>query len=204
MNGRKTSCPAALPAVRMPITRPRLLTNQVLAMVAAKTSAMDPVPSPISSPQVSRICQDSLTSTVRALPAPISTSATDVTMRTPKRSIRAAAKGAVRPKSTRLMLTAAESTVVDQPNSLCSGTISTPGAARKPAAPTSARKATAATIQAGWIRRLGAGSRVVSGALMRRVRSRRWECRPGARRERRRGPRVPGSGSGCASWCCGP
>ena len=38
-------------------------------MVAAKTSAMDPVPSPISSPQVSRICQDSVTSTVRALPA---------------------------------------------------------------------------------------------------------------------------------------
>ena len=89
----------------------------------------------------------------------------------PKRSISAAANGAVRPNSTRLMLTAAESTVVDQPNSFCSGTISTPGAARNPAAPTSARKATAATIQAGWSRRLGAGRRVVSGALMRRFRS---------------------------------
>ena len=151
MNGRKTSCPAALPAVRIPMTRPRLFANQVLAMVAAKTSAMDPVPSPMSSPQVSRICQDCVTSTVSALPAAISTSATAVTARMPKRSIRAAAKGAVRPKSTRLMLTAAESTVVDQPNSFCSGTISTPGAARKPAAPTRARKATAATIQAGWI-----------------------------------------------------
>ncbi len=150
MKGRKTSCPAALPAVRMPITRPRLLANQVLAMVAAKTSAMDPVPSPISSPQVSRICQDWFTSTVSALPAPISTSATDVTARMPNRSISAAANGAVRPKSTRLMLTAADSTVVDQPNSSCSGTIRTPGAARKPAAPTRARNATAATIQAGW------------------------------------------------------
>ena len=135
MKGRKTSWPAALPAVRMPITRPRLLANQVLAMVAAKTSAMDPVPSPISSPQVSRICQDWFTSTVSALPAPISTRATEVTARMPKRSIRAAANGAVRPNSTRLMLTAAERTVVDQPNSFCSGTISTPGAARNPAAP---------------------------------------------------------------------
>ena len=59
MNGRKTSWPAALPAVRMPITRPRLLENHVLAMVAAKTRAMEPVPSPISRPQVRRICQDS-------------------------------------------------------------------------------------------------------------------------------------------------
>ena len=178
MKGRKTSCPAALPAVRMPITRPRLRANQVLAMVAAKTRAIEPVPSPISSPHVSRICQDWFTRTVSALPAPISTRATAVTARMPKRSIRAAANGAVRPKSTRLMLTAAESTVVDQPNSFCSGTISTPGAARKPAAPTSARNATAATIQAGCSRRLGAGRRVDLGALMPRFRSAR---RPGGR-----------------------
>ena len=50
------------------------------------------------------------------------------------------------------MLTASDMTLVDQPNSSCSGTNSAPGAARKPAAPISARKAAAATNQAGWIR----------------------------------------------------
>ena len=110
MNGRNTSCPAALPAVRMPITRPRLLTNQVLAMVAANTSAIDPVPRPISRPQVSRICHDWLTSTVSALPgADQHERARRSRARMPKRSIRAAANGAVRPNSTRLMLTAADS-----------------------------------------------------------------------------------------------
>ncbi|MDI2020615.1 hypothetical protein PJL18_01124 [Paenarthrobacter nicotinovorans] len=175
MKGRNTSWPAALPAVRMPMTRPRLLANQVLAMVAAKTSAMDPVPSPMSTPHVSRICHDWFTRTVKAEPRPIRHSANAVTLRMPKRSMRAAAKGAVSPKRTRLMLTANDNTVVDQPNSCCNGTISTPGAARKPAAPTSARKATAATIQAGWRRRrLPEGSRggsvgtpVTSGAVMR-------------------------------------
>src|SRR4051812_12461392 len=67
----------------------------------------------------------------------------------PKRSMRAAAKGAVRPKSRRLIETAAEIVPSDQPNSSCSGWISTPGVARKPAAPTRAMKATTATDQAG-------------------------------------------------------
>jgi hypothetical protein len=57
------------------------------------------------------------------------------------------------------MLTAAASEIVeiDQPNSMCSGSISTPGTARKPAAPTSARNVTAAAHQAGWMRRVRAG-----------------------------------------------
>ena len=49
--------PAAPPAVSTPITSPRRLTNQRFAMVAAKTSAIDPVPRPISTPQVSTSCQ---------------------------------------------------------------------------------------------------------------------------------------------------
>ncbi len=126
---------------------------------------MDPVPRPISSPQVSRICQDWLTKTVSAEPSPIRQRAKDVTLRTPKRSIRAAANGAVKPNRTRLMLTARDSTVVDQPNSSCSGTMSTPGAARKPAAPTKARKATAATIQAGWRRRFLPAGVLPAGVL---------------------------------------
>src|SRR2546423_1698336 len=52
------------------------------------------------------------------------------------------------------MLTAAASEIVeiDQPNSSCNGSISTPGTARNPAAPTSARKVTAAAHHAGWMR----------------------------------------------------
>src|SRR3954452_25000731 len=52
--------------------------------------------------------------------------------------------------------TAAEIVDTDQPNSACSGSMSTPGTARNAAAPTSARKVTAATHQAGWIRRVAA------------------------------------------------
>src|SRR4051795_11572665 len=52
------------------------------------------------------------------------------------------------------MFTATEAEIVDtdQPNSACSGSISTPGTARNATAPTSARKVTAATHQAGWMR----------------------------------------------------
>ena len=40
-SGRKMSCPVAPPAVRMPMTRPRLFTNHAFASVAASTSAID-------------------------------------------------------------------------------------------------------------------------------------------------------------------
>src|SRR5918993_4797111 len=52
-----------------------------------------------------------------------------------------------------LTATAAEMVDTDQPNSSRSGSMSTPGTARNAAAPTRARKVTAATHQAGWIRR---------------------------------------------------
>src|SRR3954447_10269919 len=51
--------------------------------------------------------------------------------------------------------TAAEMVDTDQPNSACSGSMSTPGTARNAAAPTSARNVTPATHQAGWIRGVG-------------------------------------------------
>src|SRR3954471_11896538 len=61
-----------------------------------------------------------------------------------------------------LTATAAEIVETDQPNSACSGSMSTPGTARNAAAPTSARKVTAATHQAGWMRRVaGAPMRVL-------------------------------------------
>ncbi len=70
------------------------------------------------------------------------------TRRMPNRFIRAAANGAVSPNSIRFTDTATEMVPRDQPNSSCSGSISAPGVARKPAAPTSATKDTAATHQA--------------------------------------------------------
>ena len=62
------------------------------------------------------------------------------------------------------MPTASDMTVIDHPNSWCNGTISAPGAPRKPAAPSRARKATAAThhpgCRRGWWRvRMCSGER---------------------------------------------
>jgi hypothetical protein len=64
----------------------------------------------------------------------------------------AAANGEIRPKSTRLMDTAAEIVARDQPNSSWSGSIRTLGTARKPAAPMRVTNAAAATSHAQWIR----------------------------------------------------
>src|SRR3954467_9317569 len=61
-----------------------------------------------------------------------------------------------------LTATAAEMVDTDQPNSACSGSMSTPGTARNAAAPTSARKVTPATHQAGWIRRVRDGAMLVT------------------------------------------
>ena len=101
-------------------------------MVAANTSAIDPVPRPISTPQQSTSCQPVVTNTVRPLPSATSTRAEQVIRRMPKRSISAAANGAVRPYRIRLTPTATDSSPRDQPNSSCNGIISTPG--RRPEA----------------------------------------------------------------------
>lgn len=60
----------------------------------------------------------------------------------------AAANGPVKPNRIKLIETATEMTARFQPNSCWSGTISTLGVARKPAAPISAMKVTAAMTQA--------------------------------------------------------
>ena len=85
---------------------------------------------------------------VSSAPVATVTNAPTVTARKPNRSINAAANGPVNPKRIRLIDTASAITARFQPNSFCSGTISTPGAARKPAAPSRAMKVTAATTQA--------------------------------------------------------
>ena len=56
-SGRNTSCPVATLAVMMPTTSPRRPTNQRVAMVAPSTSAVMPVPRPITTPHSSIRCQ---------------------------------------------------------------------------------------------------------------------------------------------------
>ena len=83
-------------------------------------------------------------------PAPIATivSATATTRRMPKRSTTAAANGAPSPYTSRLTATAPPISACDQPNWSCSGTISTPGVARNPAAVTSTANVAAAITHA--------------------------------------------------------
>jgi hypothetical protein len=65
--------------------------------VATSASAMDPVPSPTSTPQQRTSCQLAVMKTVSPLPAATTSSAAVTTARIPNRSMSAAAKGEVRP-----------------------------------------------------------------------------------------------------------
>ena len=55
-SGRNTSMPVALEADIRPITRPRLVLNQRLTMVAPSTVATAPEPMPENTPQVMNRC----------------------------------------------------------------------------------------------------------------------------------------------------
>ena len=55
--GKKTNWPEAAAAVNIPITKPRFLTNHLFVIVAAKTNAIDPVPTPTTTPQSNIRCQ---------------------------------------------------------------------------------------------------------------------------------------------------
>ena len=111
------------------------------------------MPTPTSTPHSSTSCQLVVIVTDSADPAAIRTSAAVRTGRTPKRSISAAANGAVSPNSVMLTDIASPTVPCDQPNSWCSGFIITPGTERKPAAPRIATKLTAAITHAQWMRR---------------------------------------------------
>ena len=97
MAGRKISVPVAVLADISPITRPRLVVNQRLAMVAPSTAAMLPVPMPETSPQVSIKCQGCVIHRLAAVEPDISASAPITVRLRPIRSIRAAANGPARP-----------------------------------------------------------------------------------------------------------
>ena len=85
---------------------------------------------------------------MRAAPEATAASATTTTRRKPKRPMRAAANGPVSPNRTRFTDTAAEIVARLHPKSCSSGSISTPGAARNPAAASSVTNVVTATTQA--------------------------------------------------------
>ncbi len=97
MTGRNSSWPVALAAEKMPVTSPRWRSNQRLATTAPRTSAIAPVPMPMSTPQSSQSCHAEVITVVAALDRPTTTSATATVRRTPNRSMKAAANGAVSP-----------------------------------------------------------------------------------------------------------
>ena len=70
-------------AVRMPTTRPRRATNQRAAIVAPSTSAVMPVPSPITTPHSSIRCQTCVIASEATRPDTTINSANSVTLRRP-------------------------------------------------------------------------------------------------------------------------
>jgi len=93
-------------------------------------------------------CQGWLIAGVSATLMPVVASARVIVQRAPKRSIAAAAKGPIAPKSRRLTPRAREIVARDQWNSSSSGTISTPGVARVPAVMSASANVTATMTQA--------------------------------------------------------
>ncbi len=82
-SGRKASCPVATLAVSMPITRPRRATNQRVAMVAPSTSAVMPVPIPITTPHSRMSCQTCVIASEVTRPETTISCAANVTLRRP-------------------------------------------------------------------------------------------------------------------------
>ena len=82
-SGRKTSWPLAVAAVRAPVTRPRRATNHRLATVEANTVAMQPDPTPTTTPHRRKSCHGSVIRVVPRAPSEIRTRAMTVTRRSP-------------------------------------------------------------------------------------------------------------------------
>src|SRR5260221_14212834 len=133
--GKKTSWPVALPAVKMPSTVPRFLRNQRLATVAPKVKAMQPAPRPTHVAHNSS-CQIALTRVTANDAQANNTSAQAMVLRTPYRSMAAAANGPVRPKSAICNACAIEICPADHPNSDSNGRTNIVGADNTPAAHT--------------------------------------------------------------------
>src|ERR1700748_1377656 len=112
--GKKISVPVDVEAASNPITRPRLVTNQRLTMVADRTLATQPDPMPDTTPQDRINCHGAVIQRLAMAEALISASAAMTTLRMPKRCIAAAAKGPVRPNRKIPTAAAKEITLRDQ------------------------------------------------------------------------------------------
>ena len=118
-----------------------------MAIIAASTGATAPVAAPVTTPHSRYSCHGCVTSGVSSAEHAISARAVVTTRRSPIRSASAAENGPLRPKTTRLIATAAEIVARLQPNSSCSGTIRTPGTPRNAADASSAVNPAPATTQ---------------------------------------------------------
>ena len=110
--------------------------------------ATAPLPTPASTPQVATYCQVVVMKAESPVETDISSRARVTVLRRPNEFISAAAKGPVRPYRKIPMPAASEIDARSQPNAFSSGRISTPGAARRPAAAKRARKMAPATMKA--------------------------------------------------------
>ena len=119
-----------------------------MATTAASTIEVTPVPAPTNTPHSSVICHWLRICVVSATDTASSASAIATRRRTPQRSMADAAKGPINPNRARLMATAPEIAVRLQPNSVSSGTISSPGVARMPAVISRVKKVTTAMVHA--------------------------------------------------------
>ena len=82
-SGRNTSWPVATLAVRIPTTSPRRAENQRVAMVAPSTSAVMPVPTPITTPHSSINCQTFVMASEATSAETTTSCAASVTLRRP-------------------------------------------------------------------------------------------------------------------------
>ncbi len=82
-SGRNINCPVATLAVRIPTTSPRRVANQRAAMVAPSTSAVMPVPMPITTPHSNINCQICVIASEATSAEATISSADNVTFRRP-------------------------------------------------------------------------------------------------------------------------
>src|SRR5471030_1199956 len=153
LTGRKISWPVAELAVSRPTTRPRWVSNQRLETTALSTSAVMPEPTPSITPHSTTSCQNCVIRVASARPPATSDSAVTTTLRSPKRSIRMAENGPIRPNSTKRTASADEICSVSQPNSLLKGCIMAPGRPSAADEVSAVRKVMATMTQEKWMPR---------------------------------------------------
>ena len=105
--------------------------------------AVMPVPRPVTTPHRSQSCQMLVMAVDTPSPTTIVESAIATIVLTPKRWMRAAEKGAISPNRRSRTASAPEMELMSQPNSFCSGMMSTPRLPMAAAVATMVRKVTA-------------------------------------------------------------